>query len=183
MVIAHRVEDRGNQDQQSDPRLLPPQRVRHAARVALDRPGARERGAGIAHRRDHVERDDPLQQRRALAAQVRPAREDQLVGRLLDPEARGIDDELAARRQPRVVGDREERDAVERDLLEPGIRVEDAVEQQVAALVGASASAPPPRNFKAEAARCSLVAGGAVGRRHRVPARVRQLGRQQDRGN
>ena len=61
MEEADRVQHRRDQDQQADLRLLPAQRVRHAARVALDRPGARERGARVGDRRPHVEREDPLE--------------------------------------------------------------------------------------------------------------------------
>ena len=49
---------------------------------------------------------------------------------------------------PGVVRDGEEREAVERDLLEAGVRVEDAVEQQMAAFVGAK----PDRGARQELA-------------------------------
>ena len=65
------------------------------------------------------------------------ARENHLIGQLMDPEPRGIDHELAARREAGIVRDGEERDAVKRHLLEARLGVEDAVKQEVAALVGA----------------------------------------------
>jgi hypothetical protein len=71
-----------------------------------------------------------------LAAKARTLREDHLGRGLLDPESRRVDHELAARREPLAVRDREERQAVKRHLLEARLRVEEAVEQQMAALVG-----------------------------------------------
>jgi len=60
---------------------------------------------------------------------------DLLVRRLLHPEPGRIDRELLSTGKARVVGDREEGNAVEGDLLEARVRTEDAVEQQVSRLV------------------------------------------------
>ena len=98
MEVAHRVEDRGNEDSSPTRRLLPSQQFVHPPRVALDRSSPSEGRAGIAHRCNHVEGEDALENRGALVAQVRTAGEDDLVGGLLDPEG-GIDDELLTRRQ------------------------------------------------------------------------------------
>ena len=80
-----------------------------------------------------------------FAAHVGIARQDDFVGRLLHPEPGRIDHELLSWGQRVVVGDREERDAVKRDLLDAGVGVEDPVEQQMTCLVGAKARSRRPR--------------------------------------
>ena len=59
------------------------ERVRHAARVALDGPVRANAAPAYAIEAPHVEREDALDERRVLAAQVRAARQNQLVGRFL----------------------------------------------------------------------------------------------------
>ena len=83
-----------------------------------DGPGLRERGARVRHRRQHVEREHALRERRLLVAAGAAAVQQPFVLRVLHPEARRGDRELLPRRQPARMRDREERDAVEVHLLE-----------------------------------------------------------------
>ena len=93
--------------------------------------------ARVGHRREHVEGEDSLRQRRVLVPQVGAAAEQPLVLGVLDPEARRRDDEFVMRREPAPMRDGEERDAVKVDLAEPGRLPERGVGQQVAGLMGA----------------------------------------------
>ena len=98
-------------------------------------PVLREGRAGVADRREHVERQHALRERRALAPQPRPSRQQPFAAGVLHPETGRGDRELAARRQTAAVRDGEERDAVEVDPAEPGVGVEQQIEEQVAAFV------------------------------------------------
>ena len=64
---------------------------------------------------EHVEREHALRERRALVPQPRPPRQQPFAARVLHPESRGGDRQLAARRQSAAVRDRKERNAVEVD--------------------------------------------------------------------
>ena len=88
MVEAPSRREPREQNQRADPALFHREERRHAARVALDRTGARERGARVADRRQHVEREErPSRTARARAAGS-DARQQPLVGRRAAPRTR-----------------------------------------------------------------------------------------------
>ena len=63
-------------------------------------PGSRERGAGVGDRRQHVEREDALGERRLLVAQVRAPRRAAIRRASCTQKPADEIDELLARRQP-----------------------------------------------------------------------------------
>ena len=137
MKVPPCIEQRWSEHERPDPAFVDPGSARHPACVALRRARPRECDARIGRRRDHVEGEDSLGERRALVPQVGAAAEQPLVLRVLDPEARRRDDEFATRREPAPMRDREKRDAVKVDLAEPGLLPQRGVGQQVAGLMGA----------------------------------------------
>ena len=65
--VAHGVEHRGREDRVAPIHgFVHAERSGHAARVALRRAGARERGAAVGGRREHVPREQALGERRVL---------------------------------------------------------------------------------------------------------------------
>src|SRR5204863_768403 len=112
-----------------------PRRGGDTARVALERAVLGHRRTGVADRRQHVECEHPLLERRALAPEVWPSRQQPLAARVLYPEAGRGDRELALRRQAAAMGDREERDPMEVHLGDPGVSLELQVEEKMAGFV------------------------------------------------
>ena len=89
---------------------------------------------GIGGRRQHVEREHAFRERRVLAPQVgRRVSSHSLPACCTQNPADEIVNSRAATAAP--MRDREERNAVEVDLVDPGVRVEHQVEDEMAAFV------------------------------------------------